>query len=55
MLDELLQKAVALYVPRQHRDAALVTFRRLLSAASAEGANAAVSELTTAVRKDGAK
>lgn len=51
-LDELLQKAVNLYVPAMHREAAMMTFRMMLDSARVEGASMAVSELTAVIRKE---
>lgn len=51
-LDELLQKAVTLYVTPQHREAALMTFRMMIEGARTEGASLAISELTAVVRKE---
>lgn len=50
-LDELLQKSVTLYVPAQHREAALATFRMMVQAARAEGATDAASLMTGIIRK----
>lgn len=52
MLDELLQKAVALYVRPGEREAAFLTFRKMVEAARAEGANAAIATLTPLVRRE---
>jgi hypothetical protein len=51
MLDELLQKAVTLYVRSSERDAALMTFRSMIEAARTEGASAAIAALTPLVRR----
>jgi hypothetical protein len=55
VLDELLQKAVALYVPALHREAALTTFRMLVDSARATGASLAVSTLADVIRKQDKK
>lgn len=53
MLDELLQKAVGLYVRPGEREAALITFRQLLTAAAAEGASKATDAISVALAKRG--
>lgn len=50
-LDELLQKAVTLYVSAQHREAALATFRMMIEGARTEGAISAIAAITPLVRK----
>lgn len=51
--DELLQKAVLLYVGPQHREAALLTFRQLVEAARYEGATTAVAQFAPMMRRAG--
>jgi hypothetical protein len=55
VLDELLQKAVTLYVRPAERESALMTFRGMIESARCDGAIRAVSSLTGVVRKEGSK